>query len=79
MAAHTLVDDLCGGGLSGCNALDGDGLAAVGVAVGLGAHEADGESDDVLAVTVVGPAAGTETGLVVGDVSLAGAAGRTTA
>lgn len=73
IAAHALVDDGGGGGLAGALALDGDGAAAVGVAVGLLAHEGVREGDDVLRVGRRN-AARAQAGVVVGDVAGAGAA-----
>lgn len=56
-AAHALVADDGEGGVAGGRVVDGDSLAAVGVAVGLGAHEVVGEGDLVLCVGVDVPAA----------------------
>lgn len=52
--------------------VEGDGLAAHGVAVGLGAHEVGGDGGDVLGVVHAGVVltAGTETDSVVGDLTL---------
>lgn len=78
-AAHALVLDGGSGGLAAT--VDGDGLAAHGVAVGLGAHETDSDGDNagalVLAAVVL--TARAEADGVVGDVTgvlvAAGAAG----
>ena len=73
-AAHALVDDGGGGGLTGCLALNCDRLAAVWVAIGLSAHQFMGKSNDLLSVSVVGSSARAKTGSVVGDVASARAA-----
>lgn len=68
-AAHALVDNR---GLDRGTALaDGDGLAAVWVAVALGAHHADWQGDDEIGLAIGGLAARAEAGLVVGDVAVA--------
>lgn len=73
VAAHALVDDGGSGGLASRFARDRDGAATVGVAVGLLAHEAVGEGNDLVGICG-GDAAGAQPGVVVGDVSCAGAA-----
>ena len=72
-AAHALVDDGRSGGLAAL--LDGDGFSAVWVAVGLGAHQTDWESDDLVDAAIVGLSTGAEAGFVVGDVSFARGSG----
>lgn len=66
-AAHALVYHGSGGGLAAL--LDGDGLTAVWVAVGLSTHHSDWESDDFVDAAIGGLSTGTEAGFVVGDVS----------
>lgn len=74
--SHALVDDLCGGGLAGTDGLDSHHLTAVWVSIRLRAHQAVGESNDLLGAAIVGPSACSESSFVVGDLSGAGRAAR---
>lgn len=55
--------------------VDGDRSAAIWVAIGLGSHEGDRESNLVLGGAIDGPAAGAESTIPVGDVSNASVVG----
>jgi hypothetical protein len=73
LAAHTFINDLNHDALSAVANLDH--LATVGVAVGLRAHELPRKSDDHFRVGV-GPAAGTETDVVVSQITRVCTAGK---